>query len=153
MNDDRAAPDSEIVERAREFIRRMQSGEMDEAMAGRGSSLPERLRFKYAEFVGPLGEPSAVTCVSSCDKGDGFVEHLFTVTFRSGKVRFVLGCNPEGRINRYGFSPIPGEPSPLADLITIAKDATSRKRADTSDEQTLSEIRETWRRRLESLNS
>jgi len=107
---------NEIETLARELFTRAQRGEnlvqhpwLDEARKAGGHAF-------RAERLGSLGDIRALQFLDSKDLMQGETpetEYSFRLTFENGKLDYKLGFFPDGRLNRFGLHPIPGELNPF----------------------------------------
>jgi hypothetical protein len=161
MGDGPPAPDPapELVARATEWIRRLQDADIDYAQLVDGFPLTDENARMGSVVLAPLGEPLRIAYLDQRTQPFDVTIHRFRVTFRSGNVAFEFGLSSAGMINQFGFKPLPGEPSPLHDVLpapeAMREHMTPRpgETAEAMAQRALTEIVEAHRRRVDSAES
>jgi hypothetical protein len=117
MSDDPETIDPAIEARAREWLRRTQTADVDTSQWHDWyRPTAEHVRMS-AELLGPLGEPIELKFVGSATDARSATRYSFHVTFPAGRLLYGFGLWPDGKINYFGLKPIPGETNPLAHLL------------------------------------
>jgi hypothetical protein len=107
---------NEIEALARELFAQAQRGDDSIQHPWMDETEKAESRAFRAKMLGSLGDIRALEFLDTKHVKQGEIpetEYSFRLTFETGKLDYKLGFFPDGKLNRFGLHPIPGELNPL----------------------------------------